>query len=105
MLLRESYVLQIYKKPVSIKNKVRTGLFVTFFIYAFISLLLFIFVKPLLIFMEQKPSLLEMSAVYIRLETIASIVYTLVQFLLLIFITLKKGYVLLIILLIQANIF
>lgn len=107
-VLQEAIMLPIFfvmgkslHNTLEFENKVRTGLFVTFFIYAFISLLLFIFVKPLLIFMEQKPSLLEMSAVYIRLETIASIVYTLVQFLLLIFITLKKGNVLLIILLIQ----
>lgn len=107
-VLQEGIMLPIFflmgkslQNKLEFENKIRTGLIITFVIYASISILLIIFVKPLLVFMSQKETLLAATSTYIRLETIASIFSTLVQFVLLIFITLKKERILLIALFVQ----
>lgn len=107
-VLQEGIMLPIFflmgkslQNKLEFENKIRTGLIITFVIYASISILLIIFVKPLLVFMSQKETLLAATSTYIRLETIASIFSTLVQFVLLIFITLKKEKILLIALFVQ----
>lgn len=107
-VLQEGIMLPIFflmgkslQNKLEFENKIRTGLIITFVIYASISILLIIFVKPLLVFMSQKETLLAATSTYIRLETVASIFSTLVQFVLLIFITLKKERILLIALFVQ----
>lgn len=107
-VLQEGIMLPIFflmgkslQNKLEFENKIRTGLIITFVIYASISIILIIFVKPLLVFMSQKETLLAATSTYIRLETIASIFSTLVQFVLLIFITLKKERILLIALFVQ----
>lgn len=71
-------------------NKIKSGLIVTFGIYSFVSILLVIFAEHLVVFMSQKNDLIAATVVYIRIETIASTFLTVVQFLILIFITIKK---------------
>ncbi len=83
------------------ENKVKTGLIICFITYAFFSILIIIFIKPLLIFMNQKPELIEASASYMKLESIASILYIMIQFLILILLTLKKEKHILIVLFVQ----
>ena len=83
------------------ENKIKSGLIVTFSIYAVMSILLFIFVKPLLSLMNQKEEIIVATSTYIRLETIASTINIIVQYLILILIIIKKEKYLLGILFIQ----
>lgn len=71
-------------------NKIKTGLLVTFGIYVLISAVLILCAEPLIVFMSQKSELISATVTYIRLETVASIFLTVVQFMLLILITIKK---------------
>lgn len=73
-----------------LSNKIKTGLIVTFGIYAFISAIIILFTDPLTAFMSQKKELISATVTYIRLETIASIFYTVVQFLMTAIIIIKK---------------
>ncbi|MFZ2901017.1 MAG: MATE family Na+-driven efflux transporter [Saprospiraceae bacterium] len=70
--------------------KIRSGLVVIFLIYSSLSILLFLFIKPLLLFMEQKELLIAATSTYIRLETLAATFGLVVQYLILIFIILKQ---------------
>lgn len=71
-------------------NRIKTGLIFTFAIYGVLSVLIFIFAKPLVIFMAQDKSLINQTVSYIRLETIAMIFMTLVKFLMVVLVTIKK---------------
>lgn len=70
--------------------KIRSGLVVIFLIYASFSTLLFLFIKSLLFFMEQKENLIVATSTYIRLETLAANFGLVVQYLILVFIILKQ---------------
>ena len=83
------------------ENKVRTGLLVTFGIYGIISVLLFIFARPLVIFMAQNENLIDATVKYVRLESIASLFLTLTKFIILVLVTIKKDRYMYLILLIQ----
>ena len=96
-ILREAIMLPLFyimgksifnKKELS--NKIKSGLIATFAIYSFISILLVVFAGPLIEFMSQKNELISATATYIRIETFASIFSTIVQFLILVLITIKK---------------
>jgi Na+-driven multidrug efflux pump len=76
-------------KP-ELEIKIRSGLVVIFLIYAALSVLLFLFAEPLLLFMEQKENLIAATSTYIRLETLAAPFGLVVQYLILIFIILKR---------------
>ena len=71
-------------------NKIKTGLIVTLGIYTLFSTLVIIFTEPLTTFMSQKEELIPTTVTYIRLESIASIFYTVAQFLTLVIIVIKK---------------
>jgi Na+-driven multidrug efflux pump len=74
-------------------NKIKGGLLLTGIIYFVLSCVLFIFAKPLVIFMAQDKDLIDATVDYIRLETIAALLSTLFKFMLTVLITLKKdGY-------------
>ncbi len=79
-----------FGKKGELENKVRTGLLVTFAIYTMVSLLVFIFARQLTVFMAQQPELVDATVEYIRLETIASVFLTLVKFMTLVLITVKR---------------
>lgn len=72
------------------ENKVRTGLLTTLLLYASVSIVVAVFARPLLVMMNQKAELLGASVVYIRLETAASVLATLVQFMVLVLVMIKK---------------
>ncbi|OQA77445.1 MAG: hypothetical protein BWY30_01103 [Tenericutes bacterium ADurb.Bin239] len=84
-----------------LSNKVKTGLLVSGLIYGILSLLIIIFAAPLVKFMAQDVTLLEATVTYIRLETIASLFATLVKFVLIVFMTIKKDKVMYILLGVQ----
>lgn len=72
------------------ENKVRSGLLFTATIYLVVSGLLAIFAKHLVIFMAQDGVLVDATVTYIRLETIAALFSTLLQFVMLVLVTLRK---------------
>ncbi|MBN2657349.1 MAG: hypothetical protein JXR86_09835 [Spirochaetales bacterium] len=71
-------------------NKIRTGLALTAGIYTAMSLLLIIFIRPMLVFMSLQTDLIGATATYIRLESIGLTFSTSVKFLMLVLITMKK---------------
>ena len=81
-------------KEKEFENKVRTGLIITFLIYGFLSALMIIFAESLTIFMQQQPQLVDATVSFIRLETIASVFYTMFKFILIVLISLNKDKIL-----------
>lgn len=71
-------------------NRIRTGMIFTFIIYGILSLLIFVFARPIVLFMAQDTSLIDQTVTYIRLETIAMIFLTLVKFIIVVLVTIKK---------------
>ena len=95
------FIGQSLKDDRELENRVRTGLVTSFAIYAFFSLFLILFVKDILIFMEQKPELIGKSVDYIRLETVAVLFSILYRFVNLVLVATKNVKSLLAILLFQ----
>ena len=96
-VLQEAIMLPLFylmgkslSNKLELANKIKTGLIVTLGIYSFISVILVLCAEPLIVFMSQKKELISATVTYIRIETIASIFLTAVQFLVLILITIKK---------------
>ena len=71
-------------------NKVKTGLIITLCIYALLTILLNIFIEPLLNLMATNSEIIEASISYIRLESIANIFIVLSNFMLIALVTLGK---------------
>ena len=72
-------------------NRVKTGLFMSFGIYLVLSAVIVCFAKPLLLFMATDKAILDESATYIRIESIANIFLILSQFLLVALVTINKS--------------
>ena len=72
-------------------NRVRTGMFISLIVYAIISSIVFIFAKPLLNLMATDSSIIEASATYIRIESIANVFSILTQFALVAIVTVNKS--------------
>ncbi len=71
-----------------LENKIKTGSITSFIIYFIISLILFIFLNPLLNFASQKSNIIGASADYIKLELIAATIGILYKFISIFFISL-----------------
>ena len=96
-ILQEALILPLFffigkaiKDKVELENKFKTGLIFTGSIYALISILIIIFAIPLIRLMAQDKSLINETASYIRLETIAAIFMTLVKFSLVTLVVINK---------------
>jgi len=63
-------------------NRIRSGLLVSFGVYAVCSVLVAAFIHPLLLFMAVSTDIIEESAVYIRIECLANVFGILYSFLL-----------------------
>ena len=61
-------------------NRVRTGMIISLGVYSALSIIILIFAEPLLKLMAADPSLIEASATYIRIESVANIFTILTQF-------------------------
>ena len=97
-ILNEAIILPLYffmGKVVSEKaeytNRIKTGLIISSCIYAACSVLLCCFTKPLLSVMATSMDIIEESAAYIRIESIANIFTLLSSFLLVCLVTLGKS--------------
>lgn len=96
-VLQEAIMLPLFylmgkslSEKTELTNKIKTGLIATFGIYGFLAIIIILFSEPLTVFMSQKPELISATVTYIRIESIASIFMTVVQFLVLVLITIKK---------------
>ena len=96
-IIQEGIILPLYffmGKVISDKekltNRVKTGLIVSFAIYFVLSLIIFIFAKPLLSIMATSTDIIEQSVTYIRIETVASLVGILSSFLLVVLVQIGK---------------
>ena len=67
------FVGKITNDKVEFTNRLKTGLLTTLCIYSVLSAVIIIFARPLLQLMAASPDILEASAIYIRIESIANI--------------------------------
>ena len=96
-ILNEAIILPLYpfvskfcddKKVFS--NRVRTGMLISFGVYAILSALVIIFAEPMLKLMATDVSIIEASVTYIRIESIANIFAILSQFSLVALVAINK---------------
>ena len=96
-ILQEALILPLFyfigmaiKNRLDLENKFRTGIIFTGAIYSLLSLLIVVSAVPLINIMAQDTSLINETATYIRLETIAAIFMTLVKFSLVTLVVINK---------------
>ena len=85
------FVGKVKDDKTSFSNRVRTGLLISLGVYAFLSVVVLIFAEPMLKLMATDTSILEPSASYIRIESIANIFAILTQFALVALVTINKS--------------
>jgi Na+-driven multidrug efflux pump len=97
-ILNETIILPLYffmGKVIAEKseytNRIKTGLIISFCVYAVCSVLICCFTNPLLAAMATSKDIITESAVYIRIESIANIFSLLASFLLVCLVTLDKS--------------
>ena len=97
-ILNEAIILPLYffmGKAVSEKseytNRIKTGLIISFCVYALCSVLICSFTNQLLSFMAASKDIIAESAVYIRIESVADIFALLSSFMLVCLVTLGKS--------------
>ncbi|PKL23820.1 MAG: multidrug transporter [Spirochaetae bacterium HGW-Spirochaetae-3] len=84
-----------------LSNRIQTGLVSSFLVFLVMTVLILIFVRPLLAFMGQKSEIITATSAYIRLEAIAIQISVLFRFISIVLIILNKNSRLLILLAIQ----
>lgn len=96
-ILQEALILPLFyfigmaiKNRLDLENKFRTGIIFTGSIYSILSLLIVVFAVPLINIMAQDTALINETATYIRLETVAAIFMTLVKFSLVTLVAINK---------------
>jgi len=72
-------------------NRVRTGMLLSLGIYAVLSAVIMVFAEPLLNIMATDTSIIEASASYIRIESVANVFSILTQFALVALVTVNKS--------------
>ena len=72
-------------------NRVRTGMLISLGVYAVLSAIVMIFAEPMLTLMATDTSIIEASASYIRIESIANVFSILTQFALVALVTVNKS--------------
>ena len=82
-------------------NKIKSGLVVTFCIYLVCTLIITIFAKQLVTSMAQNPDTIDATTSYIRFEMGAAIIFSLVKFMMVVFILLNYRIHIYVLLLIQ----
>ena len=92
-ILQEGLILPLFyflnKKDFS--NRLKTGLIFTGASYTLLACIICVFVKPMLMFMNVSNDIINVSATYIRLESIANIFGIITSFLLVAMVTLEKS--------------
>ncbi len=97
-ILNEAIILPLFYFVGKVKddkeafsNRVRTGVLISFCVYTVLSVLIIMFVVPLLKWMAADTSIMEQSTSYIRIESIANIFSILAQFSLVVLVTVNKS--------------
>ncbi len=97
-ILNEAIILPLFyfvgkvkedKKEFS--NRIRTGMLISLGVYALLSAVILIFTEPMLKLMATDASIIDASASYIRIESIANIFSILTQFALVALVTINKS--------------
>ncbi|MBO4284321.1 MAG: MATE family efflux transporter [Clostridia bacterium] len=84
------FIGQVKEDKKEFTNRVKTGLLVSFGLYTVLSVVIVIFAEGLLRFMAADASIIEESAQYIRIESIANVCGLLFSFMLVVLVTLGK---------------
>lgn len=90
------FVGKVISNKKDFTNRIKTGLIITTAIYLLLTVIIIIFIKPLLELMATSPNIIEESAQYIRIESIANVFSILTQFILVALVSLgedKKVYI------------
>ena len=97
-ILNEAIILPLFYFVGKVKNdksafsnRVRTGMFISFGVYTVLSVIVLIFAEPMLKLMATDADILDASAAYIRIESIANIFMILTQFALVVLVTINKS--------------
>ena len=85
------FIGQVKDNKNAFANTVRTGLLISLGAYAFLSSLLILFADPLLSLMAVDPQIINATASYIRIESIANVFSILMQFILVALVSLNKS--------------
>ena len=107
-VIQEGLILPLYcllgsslKNQSEFENKIKTGSIVIFSIFLLLSIIVSAFIYPLINWMKQDLSLVNDTAIYIRLETIATIFLSLFKFYIVIFSLQKRKFFLYLIVFLQ----
>ena len=84
------FIGQVLTDKKEFTNRVKTGLLVSFGLYSVLSVLIVVFAKGLLRFMAADASIIDASAMYIRIESVANVFNLLFSFVLVALVTLGK---------------
>lgn len=97
-ILNEAIILPLFYFVGKVKedknefsNRVRTGMLISLGVYALLSAIVLIFAEPMLKLMATDASIIDASASYIRIESIANIFSILTQFALVALVTVNKS--------------
>ena len=97
-ILNEAIILPLFYFVGKVKenkskfaNRVRTGMLISLIVYGFLSLVVLAFAEPMLGLMAAEPEIIEASASYIRIESIANIFSILTQFALVALVSVNKS--------------
>ena len=97
-ILNEAIILPLFYFVGKVKedknefsNRVRTGMLISLGVYALLSAVVLIFAEPMLKLMATDASIIDASASYIRIESIANIFSILTQFALVALVTVNKS--------------
>ena len=85
------FVGKVKQNRAAFSNRVRTGMLVSLGAYLVLSAAILLFAEPLLRLMAADESILEASAVYIRIESVANIFTVLAQFALVALVSVNKS--------------
>ena len=96
-ILNEAIILPLFYFVGTVKNnkkeftnRVRTGMLISFLVYAALSAVVFVFAEQLLMLMAADTAILAESVAYIRIESIANVFMVLTQFALVALVTMNK---------------
>ena len=85
------FVGKVKADKAEFSNRVRTGMLISLGLYTILSAVVFIFAEPMLKLMATDTSIIDASASYIRIESIANIFSILTQFALVALITVNES--------------
>lgn len=97
-ILNESIILTLFyfvgkirENKEEFSNRVRTGMIISFCVYAILSVIIIIFAEPLLEIMATDRNIIKETVTYVRIESVANIFLILTQFTLVTLIALNKS--------------